>query len=412
MNNWLNQKRLRVYPRLFLVTMAIVLAANVLLGSGWMGASGQRIGGDFVMLYSAGVLFGQEPEQLYNFERQGQVQKSLLAPTPFDGIMPYNYPPYVAWLIQPLTHLPMAWAMAIWTVATLVFAVLAAHLIARQFISPDLKSAGLDFRQLLIITFSFFAFIEGLQVGQNHGLTLLLTTGILVASMKKRWLLAGILAGLSIYKPQFALGFLIIWLVWGQWRALLGYGVVVAAWAGGFLALHGSALYVEYFQNLPLLLKMVYLEGFGGYLEVTPYGLLISVLPPSAWSEIVTFTNLLAVVLGVGLAIYAWRVRRYPPERQIPALLLAVLFPLLAAPHTLLHDLVILVPLLALWARLWPSRRLLMACVVIYLAAFFLPWINHTIQIPLLAFIPIGLFAWLVIHIVQDYRKYPKLNLT
>jgi hypothetical protein len=136
--------------------------------------------------------------------------------------------------------------------------------------------------------------------------------------------------------------------------------------------------------------------------------LLIALLPTSAWSGIVTFTNLLTIILGTGLAYYAWRIRKQPLERQIPAWMLAVLFPLLAAPHTLLHDLLIIIPLLVLWSRLWPDRRLLQACVAIYLATFLLPWITHAIQIPLLAFIPIGLFIWLVKLVIRDYQEYQK----
>jgi len=390
---FLNQRRLRDYPRLMLGTMIFVLMLNILLRQGWMGAVKQIIGGDFIMLYSAGKLFQQDANSLYDFQKQGDIQRELLSPTPFEGIMPFNYPPYVAQAVSFFTRLPLAVALVLWSILTIACVTLAVYWISRVLVPNWLHDQGLTFSQLLIISCSFFAFIEGLQVGQNHGLTLLLLTGMVIFSIKEKWFLAGILAGLTIYKPQFAIGFLILWLIWGKYKALIGYAITSLTWVGFFVLSHGLSLFQTYLSSIPLLLKMPYLEGFGGYLEVTPYGFLISVLPSSAWSGIILFTQILTLLLSIGLAWTAFRFRKHPIDQRQTVFILAILFPLLTAPHTLLHDLVILIPALVLWAQQTRSSSLLLICITIYLGAFLLPLVTHVTGIALLGLIPLSLLA-------------------
>jgi hypothetical protein len=138
---------------------------------------------------------------------------------------------------------------------------------------------------------------------------------------------------------------------------------------------------------------------------VTPYGLLAALLPPAAWQTLAAGWQVVNLVLAGGLGLYAWRVRSRSVEKQVPAILLAVLFPLLAAPHTLLHDLVVIVPVLVVSAQLWPSRNLLNAAVLIYLACFFVPYLAFATGIPILALIPVGLAGWLGLNIFRSEKS-------
>ncbi|MBO9362349.1 MAG: hypothetical protein J7452_09125, partial [Thermoflexus sp.] len=61
-----------------------------------------------------------------------------------------------------------------------------------------------------VLLLSFFPFVAGWRVGQNHGLTLWLATWLLISSQTGRPALAGLIAGLMLYKPQFVIGFLIL----------------------------------------------------------------------------------------------------------------------------------------------------------------------------------------------------------
>jgi hypothetical protein len=409
--SFLNPTRLRVYPRLIAGTMSVVLLTNALLGHGWMGALGQIIGGDFIMLYSSGVLFRQSPESLYDHLQQVQIQSSLLAPAKMEGFMPpYNYPPYVAVVTGLLTYIPMPFALILWSAMTILATWLASHFISKDLLPPSLAKSSLPTIQVFVIIVSSFAFIEGMSMGQNHAITLLLITAITVFSLRGRYLTAGILAGFMLYKPHFVLGFLIIWFIWRRWSAILGFCGVAAVWVGGFFLTYGWQPFKDYLSSLPFHFQMVYLKGFGGDLEVTPYGLLVDLLPQTAWQGIMLFTQIFLVGATLGLAYYAFTQRKKPESEQIYVYILAIFYPLVVSPHVLLHDMIIIAPALALWARLWQDRRLLNIIVIIYLATFVLTFVAHYLEFAVFAFIPLGLVILLISQIArQPEIKQPEL---
>ncbi len=389
----LNRRRLLNYPRLILAGIALALALNVLLGQGWLGMSGQVIGTDFVTLYSAGVLYRQDIHHLYDFAAQGQVQQELIYPTPLPGINFFTYPPHAAWLYSLLALVPFTWAFVLWTALTLLFIALAVYWLQRFLTPARLIDAGLGYWQLVVVALSFFPFVEGFQVGQNHGLTFLLVTGMVVFSVSGRWWAAGAMAALLIYKPHFVLGFLIVWLVWQKYRALASFTVVAAVVVASVVLSHGIAPYLAYLAVVPQLLEFPYQAGYPAFLQLTPYGLLTTLLPYQALPGILVFTQALTVGLTVGLAWVAYRLRRRPESERSLALMLAILYPLLIAPHTLLHDLMGVIPFFLMWAQKEYTHRVLYAAVAVYLGAFLLPWPSHLFRLAFLSLIPMGLLA-------------------
>ena len=216
----INERRLRVYPRLVLLAVCVVQVFNVIFRQGWRGGLGQIIGIDFIILYASGSLYRTDIVHLYDFPTQMAVERWLIRPTVLPGSGPFINPPFVALGYSVFTHLPLVWAFLLWSVLTLLFLFLAADLSVRYLTPPWLVRAGLTRSRLIIVLLSFLPFFEGFQAGQNHGLTLLLATGITVASLSGRWYLAGLSAGFLLYKPQFVLGFLIVWLIWREYKAL------------------------------------------------------------------------------------------------------------------------------------------------------------------------------------------------
>jgi hypothetical protein len=85
-------------------------------------------------------------------------------------------------------------------------------------------------------------------------------------------------------------------------------------------------------------------------------------------------------------------------------LILALLLPFLIAPHTLLHDLTILVPVFVIWAHQTNSRNLLYLCVAIYLGTLILPPFTHSTGIAFLAIIPMALVIIQVRHILINWH--------
>jgi len=237
---------------------------------------------------------------------------------------------------------------------------------------------------------------------------LILITGITVSTLSRRWYLAGALAGLMLYKPQYILGFLILWFVWREFKALVSFAAVAGIWAGSFLLLHGFDLYQEYLVVSSVLLQLPYDKGFPGYLLVTIYGLLTTALPQVVWPIIHRTTQILLIVLGMALTWFALRIRQRPLEGRVPALVLAMLYPLLATPYALLHDMIILIPAFVLWSRQDTSRRLLYVVTLVYLGTFFLPLVAYQLKIAIIALIPIGLLfeqlRWITLNRAELFR--------
>jgi len=389
---FLNERRSRDYPRLMLLVVSAVLLLDVGLRQGWRGGLGQIIGSDFITLYAAGSVYRTEPAGLYDFSRQHALQQSLITPTPLTGLNPFISPPYVAQVYALLTILPLPLAFVLISIASLALLVGSVWLLVALHTAMGSRfhiSRG----QLGILALSSFAFIEGFRVGQNHTLALLLVSAICLAMVKERWALAGALAGLLIYKPQFVLGFLILWLIWGRLDALLSFGLVVVAWVGSAVLATGLDPYLGYLGLQGALLRLPYVEGFPSYLMVTPYGLLATLLPESALPLVQWVTRGLAVAATLLLMVTAYRLRQSPARQRVLGLAAAVLFPLLVAPYTLLHDLLLLIPIVLLLAAEptldWPRLRTWAA--LAYAGALFLPLLGYIIGVALPALLPLSL---------------------
>lgn len=391
----INDRRLRDYPRLVLVSTWGVLAANLLLHQGWLGGlARQIIGTDFVTLYASGWLWRADAGRLYDLAAQAAAQQSLIQPTPLTGVNPFISPPYVAWAYSALTALPLAPAFLLWTLLTLLCVLLCAEVAARWLTPAWLEVRGLSRAQMVVLIASSFAFVEGLQVGQNHGLTLLLVTGIVACSLSGRWLPAGLLAGLLLYKPQFVLGFLIVWLVWRCYRALAAFAMVAAVWVGGTLLAYGVEPYWAYLAAGDQILRLPSTPGFPAFLLVTPYGFLATLLPDSAYPFLRVLAPAGMAAAALALAWLAFRVHQSPSAERRPLLALAVLFPLLATPYALLHDMVIALPvLLLLAANGRGSKAMLGLAIGLYVGALALPALSYVLGVALGALLPVALLV-------------------
>jgi hypothetical protein len=387
----INAKRLRDYPRLMFITTWTILAFNLIFRQGWLGALKQIIGSDFVTLYGAGLAFRTDLAHLYDFASQGAIQQGLIHPTPLPGVNPFISPPYVAAAYSLFTYLPLPLAFILWTMLSMLFTMGAVRLLMP--ILPESIKSKLSYWQLIIIVLSFFPFIEGLQVGQNHALTLLLVTCVLIFTLSERWYLAGSMAGLMIYKPQLVLGFLLIWIVWRKYKALAAFATVTLLWAGAFYIIGGMAPYMAYISMSRDLVLLPYIPGFPGYLLLTFYGLLTTLFPIEALPIIRPVTTVLSGIFAIGLVWIAFRLRNKPILDRTPVLVLAILFPLGATPYALLHDMVILIPGFVLWARYASSRCLLYTVIAIYLGGFFLPLFAALTKVALMSILLIGLVA-------------------
>jgi TRAP-type C4-dicarboxylate transport system permease small subunit len=399
----INAKRLRDYPRLMLFSTWLILAINLLLHQGWIGAFGQLIGGDFIMFYSTGQIYRSNPDLIYDYDTQIRTQQELVNPTILPGYNPYMNPPFMAPFYSLLTYVPLNWAIIIWTLLAILSVFVSAYLLYRLFFISQQKPT-FPCGQLIVIIFSFFPFLEGLQSGQNHWLTLLLVSAIIYAIFKEQPFLAGALAGVLIYKPQFVLGFILIWLIWKNWKALLAFGLVALGWAGIFMLVNGFDLYWVYLQLSQVFMNLPYIPGFPNYLLVTFYGLLTSIFPQSAQTVLSILSQILLMIYAGGLAWLAYQYRKSDNLQRIPVFLAALIFPLLATPYALLHDMLILIPAFVLVSIYSKSRYTLYAFIIIYLGSFFLTFIAVLTKIAWVSLLVIGLFISILIWTFSRFK--------
>jgi alpha-1,2-mannosyltransferase len=357
------------------------------------------------MFYSTGLIYRHNPSLIYDYNTQIQTQQGLVAPTVLPGYNPYMNPPFMAPICALLNVVSLNWAIVVWTILAISSVFLTVHWLYKLY-AINQKTPVVPFWQLVIIILSFFPFIEGLQSGQNHWLTLLLITGIIYAMVTKKWYLAGILAGILIYKPQFALGFIIIWLIWKNWKALLSFGLVAFAWAGIFLLLHGFDLYRVYLKLSQVFMDLPYIPGFLNYLLVTFDGLLTSIFPQDFQNVLSILSQALLIMCTGGLAWLAYQYRNSSTVERIPVIVAALVVPLLAPPYALLHDMVILVPAYVLWTIYSNSRPGLYASIIIYLGSFFLTFVGALTNIAWVSFLVIGLLICIIVWSISRPKPY------
>jgi hypothetical protein len=407
----LNAKRVRDYPRLMLGTTWIILALNLLFHQGWIGALGQVIGGDFIMFYSTGLIYRINPDLIYDYATQLNMQQSLVAPTILPGYNPFMNPPFMAPFYALWTFISLHWSIILWTTMAILSVFLSVHWLLKL-LPPEHKSTDLSYWQLIIIILSFFPFIEGMQSGQNHWLTLLLVSGIIYSMFREKWYLSGILAGLLIYKPQFVLGFIIIWFIWGSYKALLSFGAVVLCWIGLFVLSNGVGLFNTYIQLSQVFIGLPYIPGFPNYLLVTFYGLLTSFFSQEYQSKLSLLSTLLFIISACVLAWLALKLRKDGMVDRIPAIVTALVLPLLATPYALLHDMVILIPAYVLWAIYSNSNKFLYTSASIYLGVFFLTLLAALTKIAWVSLLVLGLFIVIVSWIFskRNHRLGVSLN--
>jgi hypothetical protein len=386
----LNKDRLRVYPRLFFFANWSILIINIFLHNGWVGGLGQIIGIDYLLFYSTGLVYRLDPSKIYNFDLQEAIQRRLIFPTELPAVNPYFNPPYVALPHSLLTYIPFPSSLLLWSGISAILIIISGKLL-HPLLPSSVKQNGLTLSQFILVIFSFFPFFEGFQAGQNHSFTLLLVTVITIFSISERWYLAGIAAGLLLYKPQFALGFLIIWLFARKFKAVVAFSMVGITWIGIFLLQNGISLFHDYLVVSSMLLKLPYDEGFPTYLLATPYGLLASALPESLWLYINRGIQAFFIIGSVLIARQAYLERDNSGNKIIYLYGMAILFPLLATPYVLLHDLLILIPFFVILSKVHTSKTLLLVIAGTYIGALLLPLIGYLLNIAAPALITIGI---------------------
>jgi hypothetical protein len=276
---------------------------------------------DFPLYYGAAKIINDgSGAQLYNLEVQNRYQKEFRV-AHHDRTLPFNHPPYelLTLLIPAKFSFPVAhmlWAaMNVFLLAVILF---------RLFPFLDERHRFL----FALMLFAYFPVITALKMGQDSVITTFLLTETFVSLKKRRYATAGSLLALGLYKPQFVLPLLGIFLLHFRWRLIFGFwftgmalGVISLTMVGrdgliGLLSLwlpmiqRGNVVWPELMINLRGLVYMI-LDLSG-----------------QTWA-----TN--ALTLALSILTYAITVRLWPQSTDEQSDLFALLFALAVVTTTL-----------------------------------------------------------------------------
>jgi Glycosyltransferase family 87 len=351
---------------------------------------------DFVLYYSgAKIVSDGNGSQLYDLRVQRDYQRKFGARDK-ERDLPFNHLPYelLALLIPAKFSFPVAHAL--WAAINIF---LLAVMLARLF--PFLEAQHRPLFAMML--FAYFPTITALKMGQDSVITALLLVETFVSLKRTRYAIAGGLLALGLYKPQFVLPIVGIFLLHRRWSAILGFlsaGLLLGAislamvgWDGlmGLFSLwlpmiqRGNVVWPELMTNLRGLVYMILdLGGLSGATNILTLGLSIVayVISLRLWprsaderDELFDMRFALAIVmtvlvsfhlysydgalLAISLIIMLNRVlkepRAYPARHRLFLAILIVLF-LPLVPNVLLG-----MAMLAWWALPLPVLFAVMA---------------------------------------------------
>jgi hypothetical protein len=206
--------RIRLYSTA--VVAAIIL--GVVLGAIGAERRGDTYGGDYPAFYGAGSIAASgDWDQLYDLGRQVDAQRGLGGDAGSSDARFFAYPPQVAFVYEPLAGLSYLPSYLVHT-ALMVLLLLASLLLARPMLSWLQGRLALGMAAAL----TFWPMFRTTTGGSNTALTVFLVVAAWRLVYEDKQLVAGLaLAGL-LYKPQFAVPLVGLFVLGRYWRVVAG----------------------------------------------------------------------------------------------------------------------------------------------------------------------------------------------
>ncbi len=392
--DWLNGKRLKAYPRIFLAVYAVLIVWLILVSPHFIDPDGKPVGTDFISFWSAGKLaLNGEAAAAYDYARHYEVERQALPwaagqPVPYFA---FAYPPLFLMIAAALALLPYALSLALWLASTLL-----AYLATIRAILPDWRA--------LAPALAFPAVLLNLGHGQNAFLTCALLGGGLLLLMQQRPVMAGILFGLLAIKPQLGLLVPLALIVGREWRAILAAALTLIATVAISLLLFGSQSWRAFFGSAGMARRLFLEQGDVGWEKFQSFFAGLRLL--GAGIGFAYGVQALVLAATSAAVIWAWR-RPVDPSLKYAVLVVASL---LATPFVLDYDLVLLALPIAWLAGAGLNRGFLDWEKAVLFAAWLLPllcrlvaqWTALSITPPLL-----GIFLLLVLRRIHRESTAP-----
>ncbi len=373
--DWLTRERIRLVASVILIASSIGFLFLVVTAHDGIDRLGRPLGTDFSNVYAAGtyVLDGN-PEAPFDPPHQYAREQTIFGKaTPFYG---WHYPPYFLFVADALARMPYGLALTAWQASTLALYLLAIWVIitipssgrggmareARQGVAPAddkaptstpqpsaayLPLSGEGSRRRgsdwFLLALAFPAVLINVGHGQNGFLTAALLGGALVL-LDRRPLIAGILFGLLVYKPQFGLMIPIALLAGGHWRSLVSAAATVLVLTLVTTLAFGLQVWPAFLASTHFSRTVVLEQGNTGWEKIQSlfsWARMWGAPIPLAYA----LQGMLTVALGIA-TVRLWRSAASPALKAASLCLAAIL----ATPYTLDYDMMVLGPAIAFFA--------------------------------------------------------------
>jgi hypothetical protein len=381
--SWLTPARARGYSLIILAISALATLGWIALSDGLVDRNCRPIGTDFSSFYTAGklALDGNAAAAYDKVAHHAREQRLFGALTPYYA---WLYPPGFFLLAAPLALLPYPWSLAVWQSTTLAmyFFVIAAIL------SRMRDESRVIARLWLLVAAAFPAVFINLGHGQNAFLSAALFGAALV-SLPRRPLIAGMLFGVLAYKPQLVVVIPFALLAAGQWQAIAAAGMTAAVLASASFLLFGGDAWSSFMASTELSKKLLLEEGAVGFEKLQSVFAAGRMLGGSV--TLAYLVQAAASAVAVCGTIWIWHSNQNPDLKA--ALLLAAT--VLASPHILDYDLMLLAPSIAFFVAARSDAHFESYEISLLAAVWIAPLIARTIA-GLIA-VPVGVLASLVL---------------
>ncbi len=234
-------------PPLWLASAAVVVAWAALydIGVWFVQFANQPVHPDFRIFYvaaEAGLRYGWS--RIYDLPTLRSLSTSFPAgQTDITPQLPFIHPPLLAWLIAPLTALPLPVAYALWC-AVLLGALIWVWYVAAPY-------SGLRKLSLLLLALAIWPVLDAFYFGQPSTLQLALVAGAWWLCMKDRPLAAGAALALATgLKPHTVILLPLALAASGRYRVFLGWAAGCALLAVAFALTLGSSGISSWWQAL------------------------------------------------------------------------------------------------------------------------------------------------------------------
>jgi hypothetical protein len=234
---WLNETRARVYPRLLLAASVCLALIWIVAAHGGVDLAGKPLGTDFLSFFAASELVQQgRAADVYDVATHWAAQKALFGPTV--GYSAFFYPPPYLLVCLPLALLPYFASLIVWLAAT----GFAYWRVLRAWAGPRFETA---------VLLAFPAFLVNAGHGQNGFLSAaLIGAGALL--LDRRPIVAGLLFGALVYKPQLALMIPLALIASRRWTTFAAAAVAAAALCAAAYFIWGEPVWRGFFDASPL----------------------------------------------------------------------------------------------------------------------------------------------------------------